>query len=115
MSLKGLRPDVITFADVGGEKQGTYDFIPLFMQWLRDHAFPEPKVCVYQPQHATREKYRNAVLVLAKRMRIDLSETQLARMSRLFGNMIANETLPGITFGMKTCSIKWKVEAQEHY
>ena len=35
------------------------------------------------------------------------------RIARLFGNMVANETVPRIAFGMKTCSIKWKVEAQE--
>ena len=23
------------------------------------------------------------------------------------------QTLPGIAFGMKTCSVKWKIEAQE--
>ena len=40
MFKRGIRPDIITFADVGGEKPGTYEFIPLFTQWLRDRDFP---------------------------------------------------------------------------
>lgn len=26
----------------------------------------------------------------------------------LYGNCVANETLPSLAFGMKSCSIKWK-------
>jgi hypothetical protein len=113
MFLRGLRPALITFADVGGEKQGTYDFIPIFTRWLVERDFPAPTICEYKPKAATQAKYRAAVLAVAHKLQIDLSETQLARLSRLFGNMVANQTLPGIAFGMKTCSIKWKVEAQE--
>jgi hypothetical protein len=113
MFLRGIRPALITFADVGGEKQGTYDFIPIFTRWLVERDFPAPTICTYQPKTETQARYRAAVVQLAKKYDIDLSERQLARLSRLFGNMIANETMPGIAFGMKTCSIKWKVEAQE--
>lgn len=113
MQRRGIRPDLITFADVGAEKPGTYEFIPVFQEWLRDHDFPEATICTYEPLAATTTRYRAAVLDVADRLGIQLSEQQVARLSRIYGNLVANETLPGIAFGMKSCSIKWKVEAQE--
>src|SRR5262249_44259996 len=113
MHRRGERPDLITFADVGGEKPGTYEFVPVFSQWCRDVGFPEPVVCVYEPQAETRVRYRLATLEVAQRLGMVLAEVQLDRLSRLYGNMVANETLPGIAFGPKSCSIKWKLEAQE--
>lgn len=113
MVRRGIRPAIITFADVGAEKPGTYDFIPVFTQYLRDHDFPEPTICAYEPQELTTARYREAVLAVAKRLGFVLTVQQVVRLSRIYGNMVANETLPGIAFGMKSCSIKWKVEAQE--
>jgi hypothetical protein len=113
MERRGMRPSLITFADVGAEKQGTYDFIPLFCQWCRDVDFPEPVVCTYEPMVQTSERYRDAVVEVARRLGIAITAQQLNRLSRIFGNMVANATLPGIAFGMKSCSIKWKIEAQE--
>jgi len=114
MERRGIRPEIITMADVGAEKSGTYEFIPVFSQWLRDHDFPLPTICAYEPTATTRERYRAAAVGVAERLNITLSEVQLKRLSRIYGNMVANETLPGMAFGMKSCSIKWKVEAQEH-
>ena len=113
MHRRGDRPDLITFADVGAEKPGTYDFIPLFAAWCRDVGFPEPLVCVYQPMAVTSARYRSATVEVANRLGITLTDQQLDRLSRIYGNMVANETLPGLAFGMKSCSIKWKLEAQE--
>lgn len=113
MARRGIRPDIITFADVGAEKPGTYEFIPHFTQWLRDQDFPEPTICEYEPQALTTARYREAVIQVAERLGYVLTTTQVIRLSRIYGNMVANETLPGIAFGMKSCSIKWKVEAQE--
>jgi hypothetical protein len=113
MERRGERPDVITFADTGAEKPDTYAFLPVFAQWCRDHAFPEPIVCVYEPKDATQERYRNAVVETTNRLGLKLDAAALDRLGRLYGNMVANETLPGIAFGPKSCSIKWKLEAQE--
>ena len=33
--------------------------------------------------------------------------------SDLYGNCIANETLPSLAFGLKSCSIKWKQQPQD--
>ena len=37
---RGIRPAAILFADVGGEKAGTYVFIPLLQAWLARVNFP---------------------------------------------------------------------------
>lgn len=113
MERRGQRPDMITFADVGAEKPGTYEFIPLFQKWLADHDFPQATVCEYKPKDDTSARYRAAVVAVADRLGIALTDIQLRRLSRIYGNLVANDTLPGIAFGMKSCSIKWKVEAQE--
>lgn len=113
MSHEGIRPDLITFADVGAEKPGTYAFIPLLQQWLADHSFPELTICEYKPMDKTHDRYREAAQAAADRCGIKLDEVRLNRLARIYGNMVANETLPGLAFGMKSCSIKWKVEAQE--
>lgn len=123
MVRRGQRPDLITFADVGGEKRhpdksrgeqvGTYDFIPIFSQWLRDNGCPEPVICRYEPRPETSDRYRRAAIAVCRKLRISISSVDIDRLSRLYGNMVANDTLPGIAFNVKSCSIKWKLEAQE--
>lgn len=87
MHLLGIRPDLITFADTGDEKPETYLYVPILQQWLRDVGFPQLQVCRYVPKRAD---YRT-----------------------LFWNCIINETLPSLAFGWKSCSLKWKRDAQE--
>lgn len=113
MEKRGERPDLITMADVGGEKKLTYEFIPIFTQWCRDVGFPEPVICTYKPKEATSNRYRDAVVDVAARLGIRLAAERVEQLARLYGNMVANHTLPGIAFGPKSCSIKWKLEAQE--
>jgi len=113
MERRGERPALITFADTGAEKQGTYEFIPVFEQWCRDHDFPVPTICAYEPKADTSARYQAAVQSVAKRLGLELAPLQLRRLSRIYGNLVANDTLPGIAFGPKSCSIKWKLEAQE--
>lgn len=87
MEQLGIRPDLITFADTGGEKPETYLYVPILQEWLREVDFPQLQVCVYP---APRSPY-----------------------STLFGNCTTNETLPSLAFGRKSCSLKWKRDAQE--
>jgi len=47
MRRRGMRPDAILFANVGSEKTGTYEFIPIMDAWLRAHEFPPINVVRY--------------------------------------------------------------------
>jgi hypothetical protein len=86
---RGIRPDAILFANVGSEKSGTYEFIPIFNEWLRKVGFPTITVVRYQPKTAP---YRS-----------------------LEGNMILNATLPGATFNRGSCTQKFKIEPQNRW
>jgi hypothetical protein len=87
LAQRGVRPDLILFADTGGEKPETYLYAPVFRQWLRDVDFPQMEVVRYEPP--------------------------IAPYDSLYGNCWHNQTLPGLAFGRKSCSIKWKAEPQE--
>ena len=84
----GIRPDAITFADTGGEKPETYDMVRVMNAWCLAQGFPGIQVCKY--------------------------ETSKAPYNDLAGNNLANETLPSLAFGMKSCSIKWKQQPQDY-
>lgn len=114
MIRRGIQIDLITFADVGSEKPQTYEQAPTFDKWLVDNGAPQPLTCDYQGMKPkTEARYLSAVDKAARELQIALGDIQRNRLGRLFGNMIANETMPSQAFGMKSCSIKWKVEAQE--
>lgn len=83
------RPDLILFADTGGEKPQTYAYAPIIRQWLRDVGFPQFEVVRYEPP--------------------------IAPYDSLYGNCWENETLPSLAFGRKSCSIKWKRVPQDRY
>ncbi len=121
---RGKPIDLITFADHGGEKRrpdpklgemvGTYEFIPIFTQWLVDRGYPAPVMCKYQPKPETQARYAAAARNVVERLDLQsITEVDLQRLGGIYGNMVGNETMPGIAFGMKSCSVKWKIEAQE--
>ncbi len=89
MQRRGIRPDAILFANVGSEKRATYEFIPIFNEWLLTHDFPAITVVNYRPKNAPYQT--------------------------LEGNMILNATLPGATFGKASCTMKFKIEPQERW
>lgn len=86
---RGIRPDLITFADVGSEKPETYLFVPILREWLRSVDFPE---------------------LVVVRLRCPR-----AGHASLHANMLANEALPSQAFGMKTCTLRWKVAPQDDW
>lgn len=90
LQARGIRPDSITFADTGGEKPETYAYLPIIQAWCRYVGFPE--------------------IVVVRRVR-----TKRAPYSTLEENCIVNHTLPGIAYGRKSCSPKWKHEPMERY
>lgn len=66
------------------------------------------------PQPETHARYAAAAREVVERLNLhSITEDDIQRLAGIYGNMVANETLPGIAFGMKTCSVKWKIEAQE--
>jgi hypothetical protein len=90
---QGIRPDLIIFADIGDEKPETYAYLPVINAWLAKVDFPQVTVVRYQPKN-----FKN-----------------YPPYSTLFENCLTNGTLPGISFGPSTCSIKWKQSAIEAY
>lgn len=89
MKRQGIRPDLITFADVGGEKPETIEYVKGMDAWLTSVGFPTVTWCKKIPLEST-------------------------GYSDLTGNCISNETLPSLAFGMKSCSIKWKHTPQDY-
>ncbi|MFQ5702046.1 MAG: phosphoadenosine phosphosulfate reductase [Acidobacteriota bacterium] len=89
MKNRRIRPDLILFADTGAEKPETYQHLETMNGWLRSVGFPEVTVVRYVPP--------------------------IAPYKDLEGNCLANETLPSLAFGMKSCSLKWKVKPQHKY
>lgn len=88
LKLAGLRPSIITFADLVAEKPPTIDHILRMNTVLAEWDFPSITVCRKQTLPGT-------------------------GYSDLYGNCMANETLPSLAFGKKSCSIKWKQKPQD--
>lgn len=86
------RPDLITFADTGDEKDATYAYQPVMDEFLRSVGFPAITVVKYEPK-----------------------KTKNGHYTTLFGNCMVNNTLPSLAFGYKKCSLKWKRAPQDAY
>ncbi|KAF1036255.1 MAG: hypothetical protein GAK35_04109 [Herbaspirillum frisingense] len=83
----GLRPDLVTFADTGGEKPETLAHIPKMDKVLASWGWAS--ITVVRKKTLPSTPYND-----------------------LYGNCIANETLPSLAFGMKSCSLKYKADPQ---
>jgi hypothetical protein len=86
LAKQDFRPDLILFADTGGERPDTYAFILRFNRWLIANNMPE--------------------IITVKKGGIQ--ET-------LEENCIRMNMLPSIAYGYKTCSHKYKIEPQNKY
>lgn len=49
---RGVRPDLILFADTGGEKPETYAYLPIIQRFLAHIGFPTVVTVRYQPTRA---------------------------------------------------------------
>ena len=84
---RGIKPDLIIFADVGAEREKTYEYIAILNAWLREVWGMEVVIVRYQaknfkhwpPYHTIEE------------------------------NILTNASLPAIAYGGHTCSAKWKI------
>lgn len=79
-------PDAILFADTGGERKETYEYIKNFSEWLQSYGFPEIITVKYKTKDGE-----------------DLTLEQ---------DVLNNNTLPSIAFGWKSCSEKFKIRPQ---
>ncbi|HEY7616802.1 MAG TPA: hypothetical protein VH744_08365, partial [Terriglobales bacterium] len=89
LKAHAIRPNLILFADTGGEKPETYQYIELRRAWLAASGFPPLVVLRYTPK-----KVPDRTL-----------EDQCLR----------TKTLPSLAYGGKSCSLKWKVAPQNRY
>lgn len=83
LKLADLRPSIITFADLRAEKQETLDHLDRMNDVVAGWGWDPIVVCRKSTLPGT-------------------------GYSDLYGNCMANETLPSLAFGLKSCSAKWK-------
>lgn len=89
MVERGERCDLILFADTGGEKPETYEYVTTFSAWLVDHGMPE---------------------IVTVRRTNRAGEVRTLEQDCLDGKM-----LPSIAYGFKACSMKYKRDPQDKY
>jgi hypothetical protein len=82
-------PDLILFADTGGERPSTYKYIELMQIWLKSIGFPE-------------------ITVVKK---VDKNGDILT----LEQNCINKKMIPSVAYGYKTCSQKYKIAPQDKF
>ncbi|WP_300747622.1 phosphoadenosine phosphosulfate reductase family protein, partial [Pseudomonas sp.] len=86
---KGIRPDVVVFADTGSEKPETYEYLDVVAAYLDRVGFPN--------------------LVRVK------NASPIAGYESLEDECLQTEQLPSKAFGRSGCSFKWKIAPQEKY
>lgn len=82
-------PDAILFADTGGERKETYEYVKHFSIWLQRFGMPPIETVKYK--------------------------TKDGELLTLEQDVINNKTLPSIAFGWKSCSEKFKIRPQAKY
>ncbi|HYT94861.1 MAG TPA: phosphoadenosine phosphosulfate reductase [Gemmataceae bacterium] len=88
-AARGIRPDLILFADTGGEKPETYAYLDVIWPFLADVGFPDVIVVRYQPKWA--------------------------RYATLEEQCLYTRTLPSLAYGGKSCSLKYKRGPQDKF
>lgn len=86
---RGIRPDLILFADTGGEHDRTYAHVERVRDWCASVGFPEIQV-------------------------VSNGGPDRPHMS-LEGECLTNKTLPSKAFGFSGCSVKWKRQPMDRY
>lgn len=89
MVLKDIKPDLILFADTGGELPETYEWVDTFSNWLCLQGFPAIEWIKYTQAGTPRQKFEY---------------------STLEEECITKKMLPGKAYGYSNCSMKWKVD-----
>lgn len=87
MHERGLRPDLIMFADTGSEKPETYEHLNEMQKWLASVGFPQ--------------------IVVVKN-----DSPQAVKDGSLYAECYRLGSMPSKVYGYSSCSMKWKVEPQ---
>lgn len=93
MHKRGIRPDLILFADVGAERQSTYDYILILQDWLKRVWGMELTIVRYQPKNFKHWPHYHTIEE----------------------NILTNTSLAAIAYGGHTCSAKWKISPMNAY
>jgi hypothetical protein len=88
-ALRGIRPDLILFADTGGEKPETYRYLTVIRPFLAKTGFPDVSVVRYRPRTAPYYTLEEQCLHTG--------------------------TLPSLAYGGKSCSLKYKRRPQDDF
>lgn len=86
---RGICADLILFADTGGEKPETYDYLKVIQPFLHRVGFPDVIVVRYRPKTAPY---------------VTLEE-----------QCLHTGTLPSLAYGGKSCSLKYKKAPQDKF
>lgn len=86
---RGIKVDLVLFADTGGEKPQTYNYVSIFNEWLINNGMPG--ITTVQAVNKAGEK-------------ITLEES-----------LIKLCTLPSVAYGFKTCSQRFKIAPQDKF
>lgn len=86
MKARGIRPDLILFADTGAEYPRTYESVAEWSSWSVRNGMPSIETVRVMGKHETLE-----------------------------AACLDNQTLPSIAYGFKTCSQRWKIEPSDKY
>ena len=86
---RNVKVDLILFADTGGEKPHTYNYVKLFSDWLVANGMPE--------------------IITVKKVRANGEVLTLEQ------NCLEQNMLPSIAYGYKSCSLKYKVAPQDKF
>lgn len=128
----GIKPDLILFADTGGELPQTYEYIDLFNEWLTSVGMPS---IITVRRSLTGVSETRKTIVFAKTAYYSLMKWWLhggvslsaltyviwsgyiasMQFETLEQHALITQTLPSVAYNKKACSKQWKVEPQEQY
>ena len=89
MQKRNIIPDLILFADTGGGRPETYQYLELFNEWLSSRDMPQ--------------------IITVKKVDIHGEIMTLER------NCLEQKMLPSLAYGFKSCSQKFKIAPQDKH
>ncbi len=86
---RDIKVDLILFADTGGEKPHTYQYVERFSKWLIEHNMPG--------------------IITVKKVK------KTGEVYTLGDDCLDHNTLPSLAYGFKSCSQKYKIQPQDKF